>query len=212
MSDSKNDILVYRIIDNGCYLHTVEINLESKSIVVYSPNKNIEDGMQEELSSYTDLVFQSNYVNIFIGKSPTKFSMTVLENCRYQGEYNQYYEGNTILIQTSGCDCGSGSGGGSGSDCGCENEYTFIGGSIFSFKSITKIVYYLSIVGYNETPLPYALDLNNNIYLLSYGMMLKLSENMFKKITDYSSLNQLFMNSNNDEVKKRFLIDYVKLL
>ena len=207
-SDIESTVFMYRILDNGCYLYKALVDIDKKNISVYAPRKDVDgddacdDDMKEELVNYTDLVFQSNYVNIFIGKSPIKQDSSMMTKCRYIGEYNQHYEGNTILIEIGD--------GESESESDLENEYIFIGGSIFGFKSIAKIDYYLSGVGYNETPLPYALDVNNNIYLLSYGMMIKLSENMFNKINSYASLNELILNPNNDDVKKSFLIDYVK--
>ncbi len=212
MSDMESNNVEYRILDNGCYLYKVIVETDNKIISVYQPAKNIDADMKEELSSYTDLVLQSNYVSIFIGKSPvkSKYDINMLTNCRYQGEYNQYYEGNSILIQTSDDSDDNDDKDTDSAGDGDGTEYIFIGGSIFGFKSIAKIDYYLSIFGYNESPLPYALDVNNNIYLLSYGMMITLSENMFKKINSYSSLNELILNSNNDDIKKRFLIDYVK--
>ena len=82
------------------------------------------------------------------------------------------------------------------------------------FKSIEKIDYYLSGVGYNESPFPYALDKKNNIYIFTYGITLSLSDNIFKKVDNYPSPYDFmtYFNKDNidnkDEIKTGLLIDY----
>jgi hypothetical protein len=93
------------------------------------------------------LVFE-NVIQTFIGKSPinkmTKFS---------QG-YGKVFDGNTILLQI-------------------KDKYIFIGSSIFSFESYANIVKFVSPVGNNDVPYPYAVDINDDYYLLIEDTVLK---------------------------------------
>ncbi len=196
MSDIESNIFIYRIIDYGCYLYKAIVEIDNKIISVYQPGKNIPDDMKEELSSYTNLIFQSSYVNIFIGKSPIKNDYK-LQNCQYQGEYNSHYDGNTILIET-------------GND---DNEYVLIGGTIFSFKSISKIDYYLSPIEYNESPYPYGLDQEKNIYLFNTGIIISLSDDIFKQIDNFSSPYKFMIEVKPpiNEIKPKLFTDYYQL-
>jgi hypothetical protein len=98
---------------------------------------NIEDS-----KNYKKNIYSSKYTNIWIGKSP-KIEMT-----EYSGGYGKKFVGNTILIETG------------------DLEYVFIGEEILSFKSISPIKKYISPVGNNDVPYPYAIDNEGYIYLL----------------------------------------------
>lgn len=82
------------------------------------------------------------YNKIFIGKSP-KCPMT-----EYSGGYGHSYNGNTILLHIK------------------NNEYIWIGDIIIYFESNSKIIEYISPIGNNDTPYPYAIDVNRNYYFL----------------------------------------------
>lgn len=90
-----------------------------------------------------------NYTNIWIGKSP-KTEATI-----FSGGYGTKFDGNSILIETSNL------------------QYIYIGEMIFSFKSITPIKKYLSPVGNNDVPYPYAIDIKGYIYLMIENVILK---------------------------------------
>ena len=79
---------------------------------------------------------------IFIGKSP-KNPMTL-----YSGGFGKKFDGNSILLHLD------------------SDIYVYIGENIFSFHSLFPIKYYVSPVGNNDVPYPYAIDSNNNYYLL----------------------------------------------
>ncbi len=98
---------------------------------------NIEDS-----KTYKKNIYSSKYTNIWIGKSP-KIEMT-----EYSGGYGKKFDGNTILIETGNL------------------EYVYIGEHILSFKSISPIKKYISPVGNNDVPYPYAIDNEGYIYLL----------------------------------------------
>ena len=89
-----------------------------------------------------DPILKYKYNKIFIGKSP-KCPMT-----EFSGGYGRKYDGNTILLNIK------------------NNEYIWIGEVIISFESNSKIVEYISPVGNNDVPYPYAIDVNRNYYLL----------------------------------------------
>ena len=98
---------------------------------------------------------------IFIGKSPinrmTKFSLG----------YGDDFDGNSILLNLS------------------DNKYVYIGSDIRSFKTRNRIIKYVSPVGNNDVPYPYAIDSKGNIYLIVEGIILKNSRQLKSRMKDY---------------------------
>ncbi len=84
----------------------------------------------------------------FIGSSP-KNEMTL-----FSGGYGKKFYGNSILLHIK------------------DNEYVYIGSEIYSFQSMSEIVKYVSPVGNSDVPYPYAIDKNNNIYLMIENVIL----------------------------------------
>lgn len=82
------------------------------------------------------------YEKIFIGKSPYNIMTS------YSGEFGEQYDGNTILIKV-------------------KNNYIYIGSCIFEFTSLSPIKKYVSPVANNCVPYPYAIDENDNYYLMN---------------------------------------------
>jgi|688.fasta_scaffold165106_2 hypothetical protein len=83
-----------------------------------------------------------NAKTIFIGESPMN-KMTI-----FSGGHGPDFLGNSILLELG------------------DNQYEFIGKNIFSFTSLAKIIHFVSPVGNNDVPYPYAIDIDGNIYLL----------------------------------------------
>jgi hypothetical protein len=79
---------------------------------------------------------------IFIGKSPS-IAMT-----QFSGGDGPRFDGNSILLHIK------------------NNEYIWIGSEIYSFTSLNKIIKYVSPVGNSDVPYPYAVDKDNNYYLM----------------------------------------------
>jgi hypothetical protein len=119
---------------------------------------------------------------IFIGKSP-KNATTF-----FSGGYGNDCDGNTILLHIS------------------DNTYVFIGDEIYSFESYDKIVRFVSPVGNNDVPYPYAYDKSNNAYLFSFGgIVVKSNDELnqimkeeieFEKIADKFSNHKEFEKEN----------------
>lgn len=80
--------------------------------------------------------------SIFIGKSPLN-KMT-----KFSGGFGNEFDGNSILLHIDNL------------------NYIYIGCEIYLFKAFSKIVEYVSPVGNNDVPYPYAIDDCKNIYLL----------------------------------------------
>lgn len=93
-------------------------------------------------------LLKRNAKTIFIGKSP-KNKMTI-----FSGAHGPNFLGNSILLELN------------------DNQYEFIGKTIFSFSSLSKIIRFVSPVGNNDVPYPYAIDVDGNIYLLIEDVVL----------------------------------------
>lgn len=98
---------------------------------------------------YAQLIKHYPIQQYFIGISP-KNAMT-----KHSGGYGRYFNGNSILIQID------------------THLYVYIGSEIYSFIAETTIIRYVSPVGNNDVPYPYAIDKNNNYYLLLENIIIK---------------------------------------
>ena len=93
-------------------------------------------------------ILSMNSTRIFIGESPEN-TMTL-----YSGAFGDDFLGNSILFEVS------------------NNEYVFINRFIFKFQSLSNITRFVSPVGNNDVPYPYAFDEQGNAYLLSENVVL----------------------------------------
>ncbi len=128
----------YLIHDNGGRPFKVLVDFDKKNIKVYKFDPyEVDDNSEEHEIVYDILVYETDFINVFIGSSNDFFEFNMME-----------YEGNSILVQTG------------------ETIYTFIGSMIYSFTSIQTINQYFSPVGNSDVPYPYAIDIHKNIYLM----------------------------------------------
>ena len=130
----------YTILDNGGQPFKVKISKNHLKVF----NFNNEDDIDYDNIKYNNnlrLVYETDFNNVFIGRHPKSEKM-------YAEDFDAIYDGNSILVEID------------------DNEYVYIGMNIYKFNSLNKINYYLSIVGNNWVPYPYAIDERNNIYLM----------------------------------------------
>ncbi len=92
-------------------------------------------------------LFTFNPQRVFVGKSPLN-KMT-----EFSGGHGSAFDGNSLLLQTDG-------------------KYVFVGHMIFEFTPLSDIVEFVSPVGNNDVPYPYAIDEKGNYYLLIEGVIL----------------------------------------
>jgi len=129
----------YYTDDNGGRPFKVEI--ENKNVCIYKGNGDYDSDDDIDNDGYK---FLKEYQpeKIFIGKSPLN------RTTRFSGGHGPNFDGNSILLKLS------------------DDMYLFIGQNIFSFKTSSEIVKYVSPVGNSDVPYPYAIDTNNNCYLM----------------------------------------------
>ena len=113
-----------------------------------------------------------NAKKVFVGKSP-KNEMTI-----FSGGHGKKFLGNSILLELK------------------PNTYQFIGNIIFSFATHEKIVKYVSPVGNNDVPYPYAIDASGNYYLMIENIVLKHTTNLNKLITKYDDPYSYYYKAN----------------
>ena len=151
---SHPDYKYYYIHDNGGRPFIVYVS--SNDVYIYQqPDNTIFSEEIYDLDDdepkwrYTQLIKHYPILDIFIGVSP-KNAMT-----KYSGGYGKYFNGNSILIQID------------------THQYVYIGSQIYSFTAETTIIRYVSPVGNNDVPYPFAIDKNNNYYLLLENSIIK---------------------------------------
>ena len=101
-------------------------------------------------------VLQISADQVWIGKSPQT------PTTEMGGGYGDYWDGNTILVRVT------------------ENRYVFIGHFVFSFVTDKPILKYVSEVGNNEVPYPYAVDTENTFYLMAEKIKLSIPEGPYR--------------------------------
>jgi hypothetical protein len=89
-------------------------------------------------------IFTFRIKSIFIGKSPFN------EMTQSSGMYGPQYDGNSILLHIEGL------------------KYVYVGSEIYQFTALRPIVKYISPIGNNDVPYPYAKDNNGNYYMFIY--------------------------------------------
>jgi hypothetical protein len=93
-------------------------------------------------------LLKRNAKTIFIGESPVNKMTT------FSGGHGSDFLGNSILLELD------------------DNQYEFIGKNIFSFTSLAPVILFVSPVGNNDVPYPYAIDVDGNTYLLIEDVVL----------------------------------------
>lgn len=172
----------YLIHDNGGRPFKVVIykSTSNKQIVdIYK----IDDILNNKLTYNTKII---SYIptKIFIGKSP-KNEMT-----SFSAGYGPKFDGNSILLCLNDK----------------TNEYVYIGEEIYSFKAKNTIKTYVSPVGNNDVPYPYAIDNSNNYYLMTENTIINMNN-----ISDKKILNDPYEYYYNNEVQKQLKLQTLKL-
>ncbi len=144
----------YYTHDNGgrpflIYLGKNDAYVYKKSENIYIDNADIKSKDDDNKWMYIKLVKKFKFIKSFIGKSPLN------EMTKFKRGHGKEFNGNSILLNTG------------------SNQYVYIGESIFSFKSFNNITKYVSPVGNNDVPYPYAIDSEQNYYLLIGDVVVK---------------------------------------
>jgi len=125
------------------YIH----NNGGKPFLVSINNNDVK--IYKNLSNDNQPFLKFKVEKYFIGKSPLN-KMT-----KFSGGHGKKFDGNSILLKLS------------------DNKYIYIGPEIYSFKPLDEIIQYVSPVGNNDVPYPYAIDASNNVYLMIEYVILR---------------------------------------
>jgi hypothetical protein len=148
MADYKKQ--VYMVHDNGGRPFSVELeplNGERRyKVTIYKNTYDLqkhEDCPDEVITSFDDAI-------VWIGKSP------ITPAALSSGGHGPEFDGNSMLIQPNKDTL----------------EYVFVGWEVFCFVADAPIVRFVSPVGNNDVPYPYAVDAKHHHYLLIDNMVL----------------------------------------
>jgi hypothetical protein len=136
-----SDCTHYLIHDNYARPFCVYIDENHNQVHIYKKEYR-ECYQNDELEDYTKFIGTYSPSKIFIGESPLN-SMT-----EFSAGHGPEFDGNSILLKME------------------QDKYIFIGDHIYSFKTEYEIVEFVSPVGNNDVPYPYAIDDNGNYYFL----------------------------------------------
>jgi hypothetical protein len=160
----------YKIHDNGGRPFVVYVSPNQKEVSVYTVPKeqyvpeDLEDiEFPENLKLYTKRLLHVKPNRVFVGKSP-KNSMTL-----FSGGYGSRFYGNTVLLEMK------------------NNSYIYISRDIEYFQTKSPIVRYVSPVGNNDVPYPFAVTEDRTYYLLGFGVFINnVPERQYLKPSDCS--------------------------
>jgi hypothetical protein len=152
---------LYGIHDNGGRPFAVKIDGKIVDVYKYLRNvyyKDVPPGLDKKyFLIYDEYVYSKIKTfrpkRIFVGKSP-KCDMT-----DFSGGIGKEFDGNSILL-----------------DMGNKN-YIFIGHKIFKFTAKSEIAKFVSPVGNNDVPYPFAIDDKNNFYDILFGKIFIIPNN-----------------------------------
>jgi hypothetical protein len=151
----------YFIHNNGGRPYLVYINKKLKTVRIYKESKDfyVESWGEAEPWSYIELVKEyKQIVKIFVGKSPLN-SMT-----SFSWGDGPEFDGNSILLQLT------------------KQTYVYIGSEIYKFTTKDQIKRFISPVGNNDVPYPYAFGTKFCYFFLDW---IKLSFTPFMKTKEF---------------------------
>jgi hypothetical protein len=175
----------YYTHDNFSRPFKVLDNKYDKTALIYHQDLNkIKDTKTlNSLIYQDDPIYNTHYIGFFIGKSP-KNTITEYSNC-----FGNDYDGNSILLQIAPL------------------KYVFVGHCITEFKTNSIIIDYVSPVGNNDVPYPYAIDNEGYYYLILENVKLKMPNNVLNIYDNpynyYYDNNKITCNFKN--IKKYFI-------
>lgn len=157
---NKNNMKLYYTHHNYRRIYSVMI-IDDKYVTVNRQN-HIKDPLirirPQELEMYKNInSFEESFIigaspnKIWIGKSPKT------PTTEFSAGYGPEFDGNTVLLENN-------------------KECIFVGHIVFSFNVRHNIVKYVSELGNNDVPYPYAVDEEGYYYLLSDNVVLKVPE------------------------------------
>lgn len=126
-----------------------------------SESESSEDEDCEESYQY---YFIGTYLSdkVIIGKSPLN-RMT-----EWSGGHGPEADGNSLIFRNYGKD-----------------TYVYLGNGMYTFKPLSDIEKYISPVGPNDVPYPYAIDKEGNHYLMIEGVIIRNTKDNRDKLDSY---------------------------
>ena len=115
------------------------------------------------------IIVDENKNNKIMSINPTKIwigESLLTPMTKFSGGYGDHFKGNSFLMYV-------------------DDYYIFIGHKIYSFKTNLEIINYVSEVGNSDVPYPYAVDIENNYYLMIEEIMLPIPEKYNTNPYDY---------------------------
>jgi len=143
----------YETLDNGGNPFRVQIYAESKFVEVFKTEEQ-------------QIIHVFPYIRVWIGESPEN------EMTEFSGGYGEEFKGNSILLEVSKTTCNA------PPTAKTTFEYIFIGDTIFSFQTESRIVDFISPVGNSSVPYPHAKDKKGRQYLMTEKI--RVSGNIFE--------------------------------
>lgn len=136
LTQRHHDLQLYKTSDNGGIGFMVFIDELNNTVYVYGEtNDVVTKWYDDETVTFDTLIKVYNPLQIFIGKSYLN------EMTEFSGGYGDKFDGNSILLKIPS---------------NTKHRYAYIGWEVFEFTTDEPITKYVSSVGNNDVPYPYA--------------------------------------------------------
>jgi len=145
--DKHKNCDLYKTLDNYAIGFVVLVNKDNDETYIYGMTKDVLPDNYEwnEIILFNEFIARYEALEVFIGKSIFN------EMTDFSGGYGEKWDGNSILLRISHHN---------------EFRYVYVGENVFEFVIDEKITKYVSSVGNNCVPYPYA-ESKNWVYDMS---------------------------------------------
>ena len=161
LTSTHNTNKTYHIQSNGGRTFKVVVN--GLHVKVKRMTWNDETRTQEEIGGW---VIDERFRKVFIGKSPKE--PFKCKNNNYV--FDPRYDGNTILLEKE------------------SGKYLFLSEHVYEFQPSAPIVKFISFMGNNSVPYPWAVDKKHNCYCLAWKQIIPDWTPSSKDLTPYMVL------------------------
>lgn len=153
----------YEIHDNYGRPFIVKVYLEPRievyeTVSEYDSSDDEDDSEEDHYLKAEEPFFNQTVEKVFIGESPLN------DTTEFSGCYGDDFLGNSFLLHMG------------------DLEYIFIGEKVFSFQALSEITQYVSPIGNNDVPYPYAVDNQNRVYLVAENVIVQMTADQISNI------------------------------
>lgn len=123
-------------------------------------------------------VYEETVNQIFVGSSPFN------EMTWFSGGFGPEFDGNAMLLHEH------------------DLEYVFVGQSVYRFHALSSIIKFVSPVGNNDVPYPYAIDYEDRYYLFIERVIVRIPPELITNVFTFDPYRYYYSESSITDIRK----------